>query len=435
MAFTDYSLTPSANTSIGDGIFIGPNMERGKVREALQQIAADGRALSDAVYSLTGVDVLYYATRAAGAAATVTDKVFSSDEEGSMAVYLRTATAPNYSKLYDVATQENIDALDPQIWEVGRVTPVAGSLASINWQREPTSPTIAVEALAGLWSDKVKWDTAIAGEFNSTNAPVTTPFSSPAAALLVAAQNTGSNATVCSLQTISGVQTSGKEASGVNFITYSGDGLTNVKMKGLEIDLQPAASTTILEAFGLALNAFTKEIPGNAIYIEGVFGGSWASGIRVSGLNSSIGAGIYGAGTMGTLVDSATGTYGQDAICLANTHKVRFRGTGSVHAKMYVDASNFWKFVMGDNNIAFREKTDTTTLVSIDPGGNVNLEAGGALEISGNAILTGQQTGYGTATGGSRISNFPGATATLLQTSQMLAQLILDLKAGKMPAA
>lgn len=40
-----------------------------------------------------------------------------------------------------------------------------------------------------------------------------------------------------------------------------------------------------------------------------------------------------------------------------------------------------------------------------------------------------QSTAWGTPTGGSKLSNFPGATATLVQTSQQLAQLLLDLKA------
>lgn len=47
MAFKDYSNTPASNTTIGEDVFIGPNMDRNKVRPALQQIAADGRDLYD----------------------------------------------------------------------------------------------------------------------------------------------------------------------------------------------------------------------------------------------------------------------------------------------------------------------------------------------------------------------------------------------------
>lgn len=46
MAFKDYSTNPNANTELGDGTYIGPDMFRSDVRPALQQIAADGKALA-----------------------------------------------------------------------------------------------------------------------------------------------------------------------------------------------------------------------------------------------------------------------------------------------------------------------------------------------------------------------------------------------------
>lgn len=136
MAFSDYPSTPSAVTTIGDGIFVGPNMERGKVREAIQQLAADGRMLNDTLYANLSVVSNYFTTRAAGAAATATGEIFSSDEEGQMAVYERTATAPNYAKLYDVATQANIDELTDQF------EGSSGS-ASVGHQQAGTSPAIS----------------------------------------------------------------------------------------------------------------------------------------------------------------------------------------------------------------------------------------------------------------------------------------------------
>lgn len=52
MAFQDYSRTASANTIIGDDIYIGPNMARNEVRPAFQQLAADGRETWDYVATL-----------------------------------------------------------------------------------------------------------------------------------------------------------------------------------------------------------------------------------------------------------------------------------------------------------------------------------------------------------------------------------------------
>lgn len=47
MSFKDYSSNPAANTVLGEGTFIGPNMPRDDVRPALQQLAADGKDLAD----------------------------------------------------------------------------------------------------------------------------------------------------------------------------------------------------------------------------------------------------------------------------------------------------------------------------------------------------------------------------------------------------
>lgn len=52
MSFKDYSLTPSDNTALGDGTYIGPGMLRNKVRPAFQALASDGRELSDRVETI-----------------------------------------------------------------------------------------------------------------------------------------------------------------------------------------------------------------------------------------------------------------------------------------------------------------------------------------------------------------------------------------------
>lgn len=59
MPFKDYSPTPGNNVTIGEGIYVGPNMDRNNVRPALQQLAADGKDLDAAVRGLiaNGVNV------------------------------------------------------------------------------------------------------------------------------------------------------------------------------------------------------------------------------------------------------------------------------------------------------------------------------------------------------------------------------------------
>lgn len=100
MAFKDYSTNPASNLHIGDGIFIGPNMARDDVREALQQIAADGRGVYDFSNGLVKTvearaEALIgptYASTAEGLAATSDGQGFAVDNgDGTVTVYLNSA--------------------------------------------------------------------------------------------------------------------------------------------------------------------------------------------------------------------------------------------------------------------------------------------------------------------------------------------------------
>jgi hypothetical protein len=72
MAFQDYSTNPAANTTIGDSTFIGPNMPRDNVRPALQQLAADGKSLSDTVVPAGSREGKFLAWDASGQAVAAT---------------------------------------------------------------------------------------------------------------------------------------------------------------------------------------------------------------------------------------------------------------------------------------------------------------------------------------------------------------------------
>ncbi len=96
MSFQDYPLDPNAVTTIGDGIFIGPNMARDQVRPALQQLAADGREVYDYV-TAQGESVIAvaeavvgptYSSTAAGLAATTNGQSFAvANVDGTVAIY------------------------------------------------------------------------------------------------------------------------------------------------------------------------------------------------------------------------------------------------------------------------------------------------------------------------------------------------------------
>src|SRR5689334_15830076 len=70
MAFSDYSTTPSANTSI-QGINIAENCPAANVNNVIRQLAADGRALYDTV---NAISVSSYMPLTGGAFTTVPTK-------------------------------------------------------------------------------------------------------------------------------------------------------------------------------------------------------------------------------------------------------------------------------------------------------------------------------------------------------------------------
>lgn len=66
--------------------------------------------------------------------------------------------------------------------------------------------------------------------------------------------------------------------------------------------------------------------------------------------------------------------------------------------------------------------------------GNMNIATGKSYEINAVPLLTGQAAGYGTPTGGSHQASFAAGAITLPNLAAAVAQLIVDLKAGSMPA-
>jgi hypothetical protein len=102
MAFRDYSTNPSDNTTLGDGTYIGPNMLRNKVRPAFQQIAADGKELTDEVDSLAAGLAADSVVNSPGFAA----KLLSFDEDGAP-IGLPFATPQAYAAAADGVTDDN----------------------------------------------------------------------------------------------------------------------------------------------------------------------------------------------------------------------------------------------------------------------------------------------------------------------------------------
>jgi len=110
-----------------------------------------------------------------------------------------------------------------------------------------------------------------------------------------------------------------------------------------------------------------------------------------------------------------------ETLALNNTTNgvvIGLNGNGSTTPSKYLTVIN------GALNI--NNSANTTNILTLSDAGSLNVA--GNYKISGIQVVGAQISGYGTPTGASRISSFPGASATLAQCSEMIAQIVSDLK-------
>lgn len=306
------------------------------------------------------------------------------------------------------------------IWHKGRATPVSGSKMAIEWLRDDAlSP---MENIGGLWPGLTKTAHGVNKVFVTGEG--TTDF--PLIGFFSNVKNAGASGQVVAVEGVAEATANGAKIFGANFISFSGNGATGTKLIGVEIDIQPQSGFTPSEVLGLAVNCFTTQCPGPAIYINGVLGGKFDTGISV-GVLGDLGAGIGpGAGNprMGSLVDTGVANYQVAAIRLNNTHQIRLDGTGATHARIYNDASNNVRNVLGSGAWIWRNSGDTTSLASIDSSGNFDLQAGGVVRISGTQVVGARDTGWTAMTGSpDKATAYATGTITLAQLAGRVAFL------------
>lgn len=335
------------------------------------------------------------------AGSTYTDSIWEVDGNGLLLIGTDDITFSSLTSRFDVGLRADLGSSDAgrgaslvflengstvESWLAGQFidgpdTAIIATQAKISSMWDFPDADYPVAENAKLWTDLVTWGRALSFEFDDINAPVNTPFAAPSSTLLIAAHNKGTDTTMCALQTIAWVHVDGKEASGVNFITASAANTLGVKLRGVEIDIQPGPGSTVADCFGLGILGFSLPNLGDGIYIEGLFGGYFSSGIRMGNINPTIGAGLYASGAMGALINSAAGTFGIDAILLSNTHAIRWYGTGGSQARAFVDNTNYFRLVPPVGGFALRTPADDDTLILFDPTGNIQLGAGGTIQF------------------------------------------------------
>ena len=123
-----------------------------------------------------------------------------------------------------------------------------------------------------------------------------------------------------------------------------------------------------------------------------------------------------------TLTGAVVAPLGNDSSALAQVANV-----SSESIRVYNGSQNHIKITDGTNEWG----------VNIDGSGNLRLDrvsGTGGINLASNVGVMGaapisKVTGFGTPTGAGVISNFPGASATLAQCSQAIAEIVKDLQA------
>jgi hypothetical protein len=189
---------------------------------------------------------------------------------------------------------------------------IAGSVMGIEGIIEETEYPLKNEG--GIWPGKTYAFQAISKTFDSSYNS-TTP--SPVTGLFVFVNNKNTNSDVVGILSDAVAKTSDDIVFGANVIARNDAGANNVKLVGLEIDIQPATGTTISSnSIGLALNIFTISSSAPAIQIGGVSGGLWNNGILVNGVSGSGIAAQTGA-AMTNFINVTQGTFSDCAIRLS----------------------------------------------------------------------------------------------------------------------
>lgn len=182
---------------------------------------------------------------------------------------------------------------------------------------------------------------------------------------------------------------------------------------GTKIVLSPTISPTAADhAIGVSGNQQWYSTPNNNV--ANTF--NWYGGTtQIAYLD---GTGNFYAATNvwcpGGFTVTASGTYPFQLVLASGNQQLQFQGPN--YAITCTGATGYINFLVASS----------TPVMTVSPAG-LNVTTG-AYQVAGTKVVGAQITGYGTPTGGVKTASFPGASATLAQTSAQLAQLILDLK-------
>lgn len=209
-------------------------------------------------------------------------------------------------------------------YERGRATALAASKMQIDWLWERPNTGFAVEDIATIWTAKTRAIAAFSYTFDSTDggagSPVTTSFNY--------AVNNGTPGDVCAGIDVGVVASNSgsKTAFGRNIIANAAVGTSNVKLVGLEIDIEPSAGVTSSgTGAGMFINGFNGTNLGAVLQIGGISGASFNNGIVFGAVTGSMLA-MQAGNTCTSFMDTTQGGFTGQAINLGNQHSITYRG-------------------------------------------------------------------------------------------------------------
>lgn len=276
----------------------------------------------------------------------------------------------------------------------GPTTATAAATMATEWLWGESSARTALTAEGAIWAGAVHNGVGIAKIFTSAHNQAVAN-TGPAAGLFVYARNNACNADVVGVLADAHAVTANQTVFGANIIARN-DVVNGVKIVGCEIDVEFAAGSTAgAGSGGLLINVFNVAVPGPAILLGALGGGTFQNGLVIHGLASN-GAGVSpnGATTMGSLLNSGAATFNDAAVVLSNTHRTRFNGTAAAHAYIYNDNANNLRIVGGSAGTVLRNNGDTNSNLTIADNGDVT----GIGFIKSSSATAG--IGYATGAGG-----------------------------------
>jgi len=292
----------------------------------------------------------------------------------------------------------------------GNSVPVAGSSASVSYKWESSSFT--AESLGGIWGQNTYFNWAFNKEFNSSNTTgQTLPYGSNVTTpLAVIAQNNGSNGQVVGLFVSANSRTNNTVTYGANIIANTPSSQTNVRLIGMEIDVEYGlGATSQAGSGGLFINAFNAAVTGPFMQIGSVSGGSFNNGLGIYGIYPNS-AGIFTnaqycvtTGNISNGSNQLTGVVNNSGLFVGST----IIGTGIPSNTTALQVSlqgNGTSTVTMSNNA-----TATTTGLSITIDGKMNSFINTANgDYRNTAIILGSNVSNGIAfgTGGAGVSPY-----------------------------